>query len=158
MKYFTYLIILVVAVAVFAGFFIVGSPSEERLRRFDEKKLGDLQLIQGEVIYYWQSKQKLPGSLEELNDSIRGFIAPFDPQSGEAYEYNILGDLNFTLCASFNREYRGAAYNSPRVMPAKPPYPASEALGNISNWDHAAGRTCFERTIDPDLYKPQNQD
>lgn len=155
MKFFAYIIIIIITIAVVAGFFIVGSPTEERLRRFDEKKLNDLQLIQGEIIYFWQNKQQLPAGLPELNDSIRGFIAPSDSQNGEPYEYRILGDLKFTLCATFNRESRGASPTAPRAVPIKQPYPATETPGNVSNWDHPAGRSCFERVIDPDIYKLQ---
>lgn len=37
---------------------------------------------------------------------------------------------------------------------AVPVMPGSEF---DANWEHAAGRTCFERTIDPDLYPPREK-
>jgi hypothetical protein len=35
------------------------------------------------------------------------------------------------------------------------PAPYGAGVSGINdNWDHAAGRQCFSRTIDPQLYKP----
>src|ERR1035437_4871969 len=50
--------ILAVATIV-AGFFIVGTPAQARLQRFDAQKVSDLQNIQSQVVSYWQAKQKL---------------------------------------------------------------------------------------------------
>ena len=94
MKYFSYIIIAVVAVAVVAGFFIVGSPADERLRRADEQRVYNLQDIQNQVVYYWQSKEKLPADLNSLTDNISGWKAPRDPKTNEAYTYQTTGDLH----------------------------------------------------------------
>lgn len=153
MRIFTYVIIVIVAAAITAGFFIVGSPSEERLRRFDEKRIQDLQFIQGEIINYWQSKGQLPDNLGKLNDSIRGIAVPEDPELAKDYAYFVKAELTFELCATFNLENRGHASNSLAVIrPPKIPYPA-ESVAQANNWDHEAGYFCFERTIDKDLYK-----
>ncbi len=42
--------------AIVAGFFIVGTPGEQRNARFDERRVRDLQSIQGEVINFYSSK------------------------------------------------------------------------------------------------------
>ena len=54
-------------VTIGAGFFIVGTPAEARLARFDAQKVNDLQNIQSQVVYYWQAKQKLPARLGKQN-------------------------------------------------------------------------------------------
>ena len=68
MKYFAYIIIAVVAAVIVTGFFFVGSPKEERMRRFDGERIQHLQQLQWNIIEYWQSKNKLPAKLADLND------------------------------------------------------------------------------------------
>ena len=148
-----------------AGFVIAGSPQNQRLVRLDERRVSDLQTIQWQIINYWQQKEKLPESLETLRDPLSGWSLPVPPlfEEGEKYEYAVKGDLKFELCATFAlampkgwREYGGGKiYPMPmmegRDVAVSYPYPGG---GVNESWDHEAGRTCFERTIDPDLYPP----
>ncbi|MBT6254321.1 hypothetical protein HOI83_03780 [Candidatus Uhrbacteria bacterium] len=141
----------VVVACIIAGFFIVGTPAEQRAIRFDENRVSDLASIQGEVISYWVQKDALPESLNEITNSINGYIAPTDPDSDEPYTYKTTGDLSFQLCATFvtsqdaDGEYKGVS------VPRGYEY---DRLGASSYaWDHEIGETCFDRTIDPDLYK-----
>jgi hypothetical protein len=39
--------------------------------------------------------------------------------------------------------------NNPKMA-----YPYSAGSGISQNWDHSAGRICFERTIDKQIYRP----
>jgi len=155
-KIFIYAIIAIVALTVAAGFFIVGSPQSERLRRFDDQRVSDLQIIQGQIIYYWQNKEKLPVKLNDLKDPISGFAPAKDPQTGADYVYNVKGELEFSLCANFNLSSLESGKPSIELptyeLPIYPPqyYPRGD-----SNWEHAAGYACFERIIDPELYKPR---
>ncbi|KKW35863.1 hypothetical protein A2852_02530 [Candidatus Adlerbacteria bacterium RIFCSPHIGHO2_01_FULL_54_23] len=134
---------VLVLVAIVAGFFIVGTPQQQRLYRFDEQKIADLQQIQSQVVYYWQQKQKLPAALTDLQDPLSYFTLPRDPQ-GEEYKYRATGPRAFELCATFNKESRNSNSAAKPVM----------YNGLNENWQHTAGEACFERTIDPDLYPP----
>lgn len=140
MKYFAVTVSLIIFVAVAAGFFVIGSPQKERLRRFDERRVQDLQMIQSEIINYWQNKNQLPLSLENLRDDIRGFAIPTDPQTKSSYTYQIKNQtsLIFELCAIF------ALLNE-----------TDRSYGE--NWQHDAGPTCFERKIDPEIYRPREK-
>ncbi len=158
MKAFTYIVILIVAAAIIAGFFVVGSPSEERLRRFDEKRIQDLQFIQGEIVSFWQAKARLPDDLTKLHDSIRGIIIPVDPENGQTYLYTVKSELTFELCADFNLP---SYARGERVAPLRAPKPAvvgGQYASTFENWEHAEGFACFERTIDPDIYKLPKRD
>ncbi|MFH1866680.1 MAG: hypothetical protein ABIJ81_01195 [Patescibacteria group bacterium] len=153
MKYFSYIIIAIVAIAVIAGFFIVGSPTDERLRRADEQRVSDLENIQWQIINYWQSKEQLPATLDDLIDNISGWRSPLDPETGTAYDYEVTGDLSFNLCSNFNLVSEGVSEHAltkplPERVLTRPFPPVTD------NWQHPAGKHCFERTIDPDLYKP----
>jgi len=141
---------LVVWLAVIvAGIFVAGSPFTQRLVRFDEQRVADLQTIQSQIINYWQRKSALPKTLADLNDSISGFSAPKDPQTNADYEYRTTGKLAFELCGNF--DLSSSNTQTGRNVPMAPaPYGGPYA----DNWMHNQGRQCFERTIDPQLYPP----
>lgn len=161
MKFFSYIVILVVATVVVVGFWLVGSPLEERTRKFDERRVNDLQLIQGEIMNYWRNKAELPKSLVVLNDDIRGFRVPKDPTTGQDYEYTVIAPEKFSLCANFAlADDASRNSNSPRsIMGPRFEAKTSYDVGYPSEvWAHGAGRVCFERTFDKELYKPYYKD
>ncbi len=136
---------VIVAVVVFSlgyGFYVAGSPQSQRLIRFDDQKVNDLQMIQNQIVYvWWQQKGLLPQSLDLLNDPISNFVVPKDMQSGEPYEYHVTNARSFQFCAIFN------VSNVPSTTSAKP-----TSLPNLDNWQHGSGRVCFDRNIDATLY------
>src|SRR3989344_1492876 len=141
---------VLVLIAIVSGFFIMGTPGEVRLFRFDDQKVSDLQNIQWQIVNFWQQKEALPASLEELNDPLSGYILPVDPQSGETYRYERTSNSSFKLCATFNvasDEQPGGAKTTPVG-----PYGSIEG-----NWQHPAGEHCFDRTIDPERYPPYSK-
>lgn len=149
------------------SFSIIGTPKMQRMWRFDDRRVQDLQSIQWQIIYYWQQKEALPATLATLADPISSYIVPVDPEfdKGLVYEYAITGELSFELCATFSAEMpQGWQENSygrqpmpyqmmegGKDMAMSYPYPGGT---NNDSWDHDIGRTCFPRTIDPDIYPP----
>lgn len=146
MRVFISAVILVVLAFVVTGFYIAGSPQSARLQKFDDRRVNDLQILQSQLVNYWQTKRALPDSLDALRDDISGFVPPKDPQTGNIYEYVKTGNYSFELCAVFNvgSDLKDAAI----AQPVYNPYGYSE------NWSHDAGRVCFSRTIDPERYPP----
>lgn len=151
-KILAWVLAFVVLVSIIAGFFIIGTPAEQRLRRFDEQRVGDLQVLQNQIVNYWTQKESLPQNLAALEDSISGFVVPKDPDSDASYEYIIKSPLSFELCAIFKTSTKDfkVSYKGSRAFYMEPMYYGSSFQ---QNWDHEAARTCFERTIDPELYK-----
>lgn len=139
---------VVVAIAVVSAFFIIGSPASQRDLRFDQERISHLQTIQSEIINYWQGKNQLPAALNDLKNDISGFVQPIDPETGAPYEYRATGTLSFELCADFKTASTGNNTTYPKAV-----YPYSYG----DNWNHAAERTCFSRTIDPSFYPPQGK-
>lgn len=133
--------------SIVSGFFIIGSPMTQRKVRFDDRRVMDLQNIQWQVINYWQAKEQLPSTLEDLKNDISGYAAPKDPERGEVYEYKVIASQKFELCATFNLPTR-----KPEARSGSYPYAPYPAEGE--NWTHAEGRVCFSRMIDPDQYPP----
>ncbi len=150
MKLFVYSVIVIVSAAVIGGFLVVGSPQEERLRRFDEQRVSSLQYIQSEVLNYWINKGTLPKALSDLRDDLRGIVIPTDPETGTNYVYSVKDKMGFSICANFSRPNN---YNDPKTgRPVTSMAPYYDGLSQ--NWQHDAGYTCFDRTIDPDYYPP----
>lgn len=136
--------------SIILGFSVIGSPAAQRERRYDMQRVSDLQSIQWQIINYWQQKETLPLTLEELNDPFSGFVVPVDPKTDESYEYTKSEGLSFALCASFDNEGGDNQYIEGSIaMPMRDPYYKVN-----DTWQHGVGRTCFERTIDPEMYPP----
>ena len=143
---------MAVLIAIAVGFFIMGSPTQIRLYRFDTQKVSDLQNIQYQIVNFWQQEEKLPATLAEVADPISGNTIPVDPQGG-TYRYDVTGAMSFKLCATFNADSQNS--NTARSMPAAP-YPV-KGNGIEDSWQHGVGDVCFERTIDPQRYPPFNK-
>lgn len=149
LKYFTWIVSGLVTVIVITGFFIIGSPAKERIRRFDQERVYNLRSTQSEIVNYWIKKRVLPVNLSVLEDPISGYEVPTDPQTDSQYEYIIKDTDSFELCAVF-----GLPNDSQNLRSA----PAKPIGGDYNqNWQHGAGKTCFERKIDKELYPLRNR-
>jgi hypothetical protein len=138
--------IVLVLGSIILGFVVLGTPQSQRQARYDNQRISDLQNIQWQIVNYWQQKERLPDRIGDLEDSISGFVLPSDPETDAPYEYIKTGNLNFELCAEFNRDSEEIKFGQPRI--AHP-----EFGGKLDeNWQHSAGRVCFERDIDPELH------
>src|SRR3989344_8583443 len=158
MKYFSYIVIGVVGAAVVAGFFIIGSPANERLRKYDERRISNLQFLQSEIINYWTWKGKLPATIDMIQDDVRGFPIPIDPQVGPSYGYYAKDEDTFSLCADFVTDTKFLEERPFPLTPgSKPSLPEIARYPYNQNWEHEIGYQCFERTIDKDIYKPQSK-
>ena len=131
---------IAVVAGVLGGFAVMGSPSTMREMRYDQERVYNLELIQSNIISFYQSKNRLPEDLNELTDPLSGFIVPSDPETNAPYTYQKTDALSFSLCAEFT-------HPSPETSQAEYAY-----MGD--NWDHEAGGTCFSRTVDPERYPP----
>ena len=115
----------ILAAAIVSGFFIVGTPAQARLARFDAQKVND------------------------LNNPLMYGPVPNDPQTQAAYGYEATGSLTFKICADFNSQSRGTQSSVAGDM-----VPRLAGIKGVDNWQHPTGNYCFERTIDPSFYPP----
>lgn len=146
-KIFSWAVIVMVLGLVIAGFYTAGSPQAARDRNLDQQRVNQLQGMQSQIVYFWQQKNRLPADAAELTDSISGYSAPKDPETGQPYEYKVRGNLEFQLCAVFKTD--GLTQGRPVSN-----FPLVGGVdSNFDNWQHGAGRACFDRTIDPQLYQ-----
>lgn len=140
---------VLVFATIIAGFFIIGTPQQIRAEKQDAIRVQDLQSIQWQVVNYWQQKEELPATIQQLEDPISYNMIPSDPLTKQPYEYSVTGKLSFELCATFVT--KGDAQDSRGAMPVEP---TKSATSVPDNWQHDAGRDCYERTIDPERYPP----
>lgn len=141
-KLFAIIVSVVVLASIIGGFFIVGSPGQQRKVRMDETRVQQLNNIHYELINHWQRTRTLPETLAVLQNNT-GVYTLSDPETGEPYEYKRVSDTSYEICATFATESRG---NERGLI--RDPYSAGQ------NWTHEAGRTCFARAINPELYPP----
>lgn len=139
-------LILVIA-AIITGFMVIGSPRTQRLVKYDEQRVMDLQSINQSIIYYYELKGSLPNTLNEVVSSGNYMILPTDPETYASYEY-IMIDQNaktYELCATFNTDSTSINGN---IAP-------SRVEINPNSWNHPAGRYCFSQTIPLSSYPKQ---
>lgn len=117
---------VVVVAAVVAGLFVLGSPSDERARRIDDRRVADLQGIRAATDLYWTRHSRLPASLDDLTAEPGVTIRTSDPTTSEIYRYQPLDSLRYEVCASFEQESREMARDPKRDL-----------------WAHGVGRQCF---------------
>ncbi len=141
---------LLIVLSIIAGFYFVGTPKTARQQKLDSERVSDLQNLQSQTVNYWNQKDQLPAALSDLSDPLTGFEVPLDPETNQPYEYKKTGDLTFELCAVFS----GPTPKWERQQ-QKPEYMRYDMMGNLmtDDWMHETGRTCFERTIDPQRHK-----
>lgn len=145
-RYVGWGVLAVVLASIVGGMIVMGSPMKQREMRLDNEQVMHLQMIQGQVIEYWQKKKKLPMSLSDLNNELGGYSIPQSPEDRPEYRYNLKGDLVFELCATFAEPSVDGQYSRAYMefMPQE-------------TWEHGEGEVCFERTIDPEMLRPTPQ-
>jgi hypothetical protein len=134
---------LLILFAIIWGFSVLGSPRTQRLMRYDEQKITDLQNMNSQIGAYFSEKSSLPSDINELYARNMGYYSqPADPQTGKSYEYKLIGQSAkaYELCADFN-----SPTNNPKNLPYPNPY--TDVI-----WSHPAGHYCFSRTIDISQY------
>jgi magnesium-transporting ATPase (P-type) len=129
---------LVVLASIILGFFVVGTPGQQRDRKFDETRISDLNMLQSQIISYLRVNDSLPQSLSVMEGELM-YSIPADPETGEPYEYRVLGEMTFELCAVFKTDGKNQSVFS---FPSDP----YRYMGNY--WEqHGVGRACFEREV-----------
>lgn len=138
LKVFLRFVIVSVIVAVLYGLFLIGTPAQQRQIKFDQQRVSDLQSISSAINAYWNNNNILPSGLGVLLGKQDYFVSSLkDPKTQEMYEYNILGERQYELCANFETE-------SSQNQDFNVTKPASE-----ERWNYNQGRNCFQRETYP---------
>jgi hypothetical protein len=115
----------VVVASVLWGLLIIGSPEQQREKKFDEKRIADLQGIAGSLDRYVTRHKSLPENLDDLEKEPGISIRKADPKTGAAYIYRKSSSDTYELCAEFSAE-------------------SADEIKSM--WAHSAGKYCFQLT------------
>jgi hypothetical protein len=123
---FITLVVATVVASVLGGLFLLGSPQTARERGLDARRIADIRGIANAVDLYWTRQGRLPASLADLSQERGIQVNPLDPETKRPYDYRVLGENSYELCAEF----------------------ASKAAeeGHIPSgdfWAHGSGTQCF---------------
>jgi Domain of unknown function (DUF5671) len=118
---------IAVAAVIAVAFALIGSPSNERSRQLDARRVNDLRQISGVVDVYFGRYRRLPASLHELSHEGGMTVTAGDASLGQ-YEYRVTGEKTYELCATFQRD-------------------SSEQPWGDEFWAHGPGRQCYTPKI-----------
>jgi hypothetical protein len=119
---------VVVIATLVAAIGVMGTPSQQRLVRLDERRVGDLDRIVDAI-----REHGLPRDLATLARTPGERLSIVDPVDGQPYEFAPLGKDRFRLCAHF-------ATDTAKVV--------SDSWYQRGIWSHGQGRHCFDRDMD----------
>ena len=131
---FATLATIAVTAGAIAGFWMLGTPGQQRLIISDRQRLEDLNAIANTL--YWQNQDQddyvLPDGLDSRDQRQ-------DPITQAPYPYSKVDDTRYQLCANFATDS------------------STHKLANINNkaWQHPQGLHCFELDMTqqpPSLY------
>lgn len=157
---------------------VIGTPSQMRAKKIDSVRLTDISRLQQEVLNRFNSVEKIPADLSELNNAFQNYAVPLDPVTKLPYGYKVIQQptfkVNYTtnkkelvtpaifeLCATFETvrslDERGQVTQPVAVGTGgiDPKYSAMNSYydGDISPfWNHGIGETCFKRIISAEMY------
>ncbi|MEM1253624.1 MAG: hypothetical protein AAGI69_14425 [Cyanobacteria bacterium P01_H01_bin.21] len=134
-RIFAALATIAVAAGAVAGFWVLGTPGQQRLIMSDRQRLEDLSAIANTL--YWQRQDQDEDYV--LPDELNTDDQRQDPITQEPYAYSRLDDSRYELCANFVTDSD------------------THKLVNTPNqsWQHPQGNHCFELDITqqpPSLY------
>ena len=128
--------VMAVIGAVTWGFVTLGGPSEERTRRFDQRRVQDLRRLGRSIDAFATRNERLPMSIQEVvassqNTRRRARLVHQenvrDPTTDQPYDYRIGVGLRYELCASFQG-------------PSRDPW-VQQRYGAF--WSHPSGTHCY---------------
>ena len=130
---------IIVALAIFiAGIFFVESPAQARQLRIDQETINRLNTTENAIQSYFAQSGILPENLDVLSQEV-GFTTKLDaqnPSTKQNFDYKILEKKKYQLCTDFLRA---------SLSEAEGGYPSYTYP--YGNYEHEAGRQCFERTV-----------
>lgn len=124
---------LVVFASVVYAFIDGGSPRAARDNKYDTTRLSDMQNIKNWINTFYNKNKRLPSSIYEASADYSSYnqsASMKDPESKTEYEYTLLNDKDYKLCATF----------------------ATDTTKNTSDYNkqfaHPIGYFCFQLSAD----------
>lgn len=122
-RLFVALIVIGVLAVMVTGLYVSGSPERARKQQLDQNRVNELTNIHQAIDNFWQTQKRLPRTLDELHFPA-SYLSLSDPKTKQLYEYHVIGDAKYQLCATFDE---------------KGLHDLSRPFG-----EHVAGHQCFD--------------
>lgn len=136
-------VLVVVALTVVAALLMVGGPGTARLERLDELRLREAVELVNAIERHRIFTGRLPESLDAVRAGLSGPPPIRDPETGEPYGYEALGERRFRVCTRLSMP--DAAL--PRPAPIR--ISESRRIATVVS-DPESGRVCWESAEAPD--------
>jgi hypothetical protein len=134
-----YIALLIISIfmigALVYGFLNGGSPWEARSKKFDQTRVANIKDIKYAIESYYMKNKSLPQDLSEIKESLYGQKNITDPETDVPYEYKIVDNYSYQLCASFSSD-----------PPAKNSYNYL-TINSTDLGEYKKGHHCFDITI-----------
>ena len=145
--YYATVVTLAVVASLFVGFSHTQTPSQVREKNIDSKQVTDLQMIQNQIESYMAVNNTLPDTIES---AYGGLSIPIAPENRMAYEYSVVSNDSFKLCADFVTESSQAdnTFYGDSGIYAKP-----LTIRNPNDWNHGKGNWCYTRVLNTQVQK-----
>lgn len=126
---------LAVILALFGGFWILGSPETQRAVRLDGTRINSLASMTSAVNTATRQLKRLPKTIEEVRsaETYLGANSFTDPVTKQPFDYNAKDSTTYEICATFDTDNRGGNIDDDN--------------GWQKQFAHGKGRTCFERKV-----------
>jgi hypothetical protein len=131
---FFVLIVIIALASIITSFFIIDTPAAARMKKYDDQRTDDLTGLDNTINNYYRENKELPQDL-----SAARFIRFKDPETQESYDYKVLGEEKFELCATFSLAIE---------LDDKE---GREIYGDKDWYYHEAGYQCFSSAIIDDF-------
>jgi len=145
-KIYRVVALVIIVGSIVWGFVVLGSPRAQRLIKYDEQKVSDLQNINNQVTRYYTDQGVIKDTLKEMFDRGDYYPTLLDRETQQPYEYKKTSEKTYELCAQFNK----ASDEKNSVLTIYDPYGGGM-------WMHPAGHYCFKQTlplVQNDFFKP----
>lgn len=97
---------VIILLSFVGAFFLVDSPALSRAKAYDQTRASNLNEIRNTIDNYYNEFEKLPTNLDDLKDQ-RAYLRITDPETTQPYEYQIIDEESYELCANFNTSIKG---------------------------------------------------
>jgi hypothetical protein len=139
LKIYFFASLAVIVVTFIASLFIVESPTLARNRQIDQKVISNFYEIDNNINSYYNTNNKLPVDLASLKTE---FVYLSDslftnPVTNEALKYQIKGNREYELCATFLTDTTDNNKNK------------DTSYYIDARWPHAVGYQCLSQKIQP---------
>lgn len=129
---------VLVAGTLVAALWVMDSPSTQRARRIDQRRVAQLQAIASAVDQWTLERRTLPPSLAGLAHQPGRGLTIVDPVDGRPYDYQPTSADGYRLCATFAT----STADNDRTR-------AGRWAGEVGGrWLHPAGHFCFQRKVE----------